>query len=701
MNYSERGIKKKSIIFTTWVLVIGNILIFLLLLNRGVCLWHPEKTKFQGWFLSLLDSNRLTSAFNRQDLIKPLMWDKVDGSYRSRQLSYFFELISNKIQVYTRYYFGATYNDITIIFIIFLCALFIGIIVYRYTNSIGSSAIAGSCFLASSQVMQDICFIFRNAKSLVTLFSLIGGYLLILACRKQRPFYSIPFYAFLFIIFINLFIDEVALLTIPFYWAIIFFSCGYRALLKIRLWICFLAIGVLYLFLFAYLFPHLSSRITLAPTLASTTNALQWLIGSLRSIGYYIRSINGAVFHTVHNLGNYTVCSLLWKILLIIFYIVLLLYFLLSARKRFLLLVAGFYGSYILAYYFIILQRHLVIPEFIYSPFYYLFPSIPILYIFIGCLSYFSPFQKRASYSFIFIFIFLVISVSNLVHLDILRIPKIEEHGFKKQQINEAKKILYIDKIKRSLEANCLPIYIAYPQEKVEDINWLEYQNRMWSGSMPYSVYPAIIPIMYLRDFEVGSLVNQPEMYERLKNYNPDVFLTSAKVYWDVPHNSMIDLEKFRFIIPQEDYIQRNFEYITFKQRGEGIVKSFFSNTLFGKTHRSRFSIGSWKTRFYLGRRCIDSSELRLFFFLRSRRACHIRFLIKQNKDVLVNKATSSYLWSYEICSFPMQLGDRITDTFIGLSISGDSEFEIIGPFLIPETVFQNLLCNVGEKKNG
>ncbi len=177
------NLTKDKNLFLALVFILAVHLGLFIYINTRPLYWIHNELLLHRFFWSMNDINDFTLhlGFNRHDWIKPFHAMYVDGIFRTRQLSYFVEMLSYKFWQWLDVGFIRNY---TLIFIHILNVVLLGILTKRLTQNNKTALFVALFSLNAGVCAATLIFPFRNAKLLVMTFFLLAW--IILAKSKDR-----------------------------------------------------------------------------------------------------------------------------------------------------------------------------------------------------------------------------------------------------------------------------------------------------------------------------------------------------------------------------------------------------------------------------------------------------------------------------------------------------------------------------------
>ncbi len=528
--------------------IINFIIIALIILNVGGFFvantfpinWTQQEMFWHGFFWSMDDVNdfHLHSGIKAKDWLKPFVAFFVDGHFRTRQVSYLFDMLSFKFWQSSG---DALFRNYSLIGLHILNTFLLWILLYIITKHIWTSWLGALIFLNSSITLATLLFPFRSAKLLVISFFLFAW--IIAAYDDKKKFFELNILkqtSFFLLLFLALLTDEIALFIFPLVFVTIALRDGIKSLFHKKIISgLLLTSGLFLLFIFgAYkiglslgdegvygahseFLVKMSRYFSSWSTLYDTLNAF---------FNYFIKRFFG--FWNNDYLGISSLIASCFLFLFIIFNkkkalelkiaIAICITFVL---KAFLLPHNGYIHT-------TIMPEDATFPSLLFFSYYYVYCEALLVSMIIALLLKAAASNKKK-----LLFLLLCISVinsSNIFHLrkgphDALAFSN--WHNSYRQQI-----ALNVKNIDRLLsQENLLPVYLSFPSGNKE------FAEGRRHDPIP-SIYCHYVLTRYLRTIELGKAIIS------LKNISPEQKpqspheLSNSSFFYDVSANTTYDL---------------------------------------------------------------------------------------------------------------------------------------------------------------
>ncbi len=493
---------KKILLWFVGFIVIFNLGLFVYANTRPVN-WLQNEILLHRFFWSMDDVDQFTlhTGFTKNDFIKPFDAHYVDGIFRTRTVSYFFEMVSFKFWQYIEKGFIRNYT------LIGLHLLNVGLLWLLISSLIKEkrAALVGSVLLLNAGcAITTLLFPFRNAKLLVMTFFLMAA---IMIARTKPPFNQIRlsrFIIFLTTVLLMLLTDETAYFLIFLLLFFVIIRDGIKVLTTPKIATGFL-ITIFSFFLINYLIfvnnlPSAqlgfaqSEHVKYFYKYFQYFSNYQTLLDVAKSFfGYFLRKDLG-----YWSLAPVGVAAAIASLLLI-----------LSTRKpsRFVLLLSiGIVGTIIVKAFFlphnggvhgIIMPPETFFPSLLFFSYYYVYPDVFLISMFIGLLLASAVIDYKR---FILVLISVtIINASNVIHYKEGLKEALAFHDWDQDFKQEA--ITAVSFTQEFMAHNkTWPVYLSFPSGDTT-----LFKGRIDDGDQ--YVFARIIPVMFLRSIESGRAI--------------------------------------------------------------------------------------------------------------------------------------------------------------------------------------------------
>jgi len=493
----------KIIIILSALLIMVNIGIFIFA-NTTPIYWQQEEIVLHGFFWSMdgLDDFNLHTLLKSKDFLKPFSSYYVDGIFRTRQVSYFFEMVSFK---FWQYFGKVFFQNYTLIGIHILNTMLLWLLVFRITKARETAWVSSLLFLNSGVALATLLFPFRNAKLLVMTFFLIGW--LIIAYSKGKfcasSFWRI--FSFLLAMVLAFFTDEIAFFIFPLLFFYIGFRDGFKELFHRRIVIAMIVSFVIWILLVLGALHMVSYTSHPNTTLGEVSNFIHNLSGYLINpqsyqdivkafSGYFLRRNFGYWDLTPFGIAaGVSACllmiSIFWgkpkrfqyKLCLILGIFIILKAILLPHN-------AGYHNTF--------MPKGTVFPSLFFFSYYYVYCEAVLLSLGIALLLHRPNFQSQR---FVFLIgLVTIISLSNAIHLregppDALKNGNWWNNAYRRKVV---KSVISAGEVLKKKEY--WPLYLSFPSGNESLV-----KGRRTDEPTP-NRYLRYIVTRYLRSFEQG-----------------------------------------------------------------------------------------------------------------------------------------------------------------------------------------------------
>ncbi len=518
-----------------------NVIIFFIV-NSFPIWWTQEEMFWEGFFWSTDGLNKLTLhlGFQPSDFLKPFMPHFVDGAFRTRQISYFLDMVTFKFwqlwgQVFLRNY--------TLVILHALNAAMVWFLVRQLTKQTRCAWLAALLALNSGIAFATLLFPFRNAKLLVMTFFLLAwiilagskGKFIDASLRRRIGFFTV--------LLLSLLTDEIAFFIAPILFIYIALRDGKKDLFHPRIVFGTLGIG----FIFAVVtwgFLNLALHMPDQFFNQVPSRAWEWLLGywtssPWQSLQDLIKSFFS--FFLRRNFGYWD--STPWGItssiaaaglcISIIFAprskqstgIILLVSAVLLVKAIILPHNAGVHNE-------AIMPPGTVFPSLFFFSYYYVYCEAVLLAVLIG-LRLNTLVLNNAIYALLLVGI-AFIGISNAVHLqggpeDALRFHNAWAPYRKDIARNAVKVENYL------AQPGSKPVYVSFPTGNSAMITGRRDEH-------VENMYCHYFPVRYLRDVKAGRMILPVDNTKQLSPF-PEPELMYAQLFYDAPQGQSYDLK--------------------------------------------------------------------------------------------------------------------------------------------------------------
>ncbi len=497
--------KNKFTLIIIFLLISFNIGIFFYA-NSLPINWTNDEILWQGafWSESPTLDHTISTGLHHADLIKPFNIYHADGTFRTRQVSYFVEMLSFKFWQNFELIFLRNY---TIILIHLVNVILGAVLIFFLTRCKKTSLISLLLLLNSGAAIASMLYPFRNAKLLVMTFFLIAWIILAKDKMKFSDYSLKRIFSFFFFILLALLTDEISLFFLPILFVYLWLQQGAKELFHKKVIFPLILTGITFSLLTAgayYLSVHVID--STAPT-GEQTHFLKSL-GSYLTKPVILKDISRAfVFYFLRrNYGYWDKTPLgILAFLSSIALMLLILLFRTNKQQRnislsilFFIILKAFLFPHNAGYHRVFMPEGTVFPSLFFFSYYYIYAEALLFALIIAlCLKNTAASNKR----FIFILMLIsIISLSNALHLqegpqDALKFMRFDK-GNKEKPQEMVKKIKKIKNILK--DQTYLPVYLSFPVGDSAIV--LAKRNDPFNN-----LYTRMIPFLYLKSLEKGN----------------------------------------------------------------------------------------------------------------------------------------------------------------------------------------------------
>ncbi len=509
--------------------------------------WTNDEILWQGafWSESRQPDHTLQTGLHPGDFAKPFNIYHADGTFRTRQVSYFTEMLSFKFWQN----FGLVFlRNYTLILIHILNALLTGILVFWLTRSRNAGWAGGLLALNSGAAMATLVYPFRNAKLLVMTFFLLGWIILAWKGRAPSRFSGKRLLILFTVLLLGLLTDEIAFFFFP----ILFFYIGIRFGLKgifnrkiilgtITMLIIFAALSAA-----AY---HISVNIidTRAHT-GEQSQFIQNLAGYLTN-AVILSDITKAFFtyFLPRNYGYWdqTLPGILATLAALTVLILMIVYRPAKAQWKIvspillMILIKAFLFPHNAGYHRVFMPEGTVFPSLFFFSYYYIYAEALLFALALGILMKNLVASERR-----FCGVLLLIGLigfSNITHLkdgpeDALKFMRFEK-GHKEKPQEMVKRVIAAGSVIK--DASLRPVYLSFPVGNKEIL--LAKRNDPFQN-----LYARMIPFRYLKALEKGHALVSYANVPFAKDCTPGEEMRRANTFYDVISRESFPVKKLR-----------------------------------------------------------------------------------------------------------------------------------------------------------
>ncbi len=609
-----------------------------------------------------LEGGPLSSSLADFDWRKAFVWRASDTEYRQRQFSQFFEVLTPRLYSHLYYWFGPFMWLPLSLLCVFLIGFMIALVVRQWTGDWLPGIVAGSFWLLTTEVLVGHHAPIRYAKDLATL-QILGLISILLAMRgadrKRRSFCLIG--AGL-VWWLGLFTDE----YIPFLFpalAVAFISWPWLKPVRLRLLtVFFILLGIGFL-LFWFVLPDLITldhKEPLAGMVARSFPALsEKVVHNLRYLILNTQDIFSYTFgcppprHTIQII----LASLSGVLLLTMVYT--------NRAWRgwwrmilFWMITAVAVGGILLPEGIDILHQHT----------YYNRPLVALLLVVIGLFTsnIFNRGRIRPALAWLGL-----LAVCGLLNYFTI-VPSLRSTPDKAYlTVYGLDDILQLDARLKSGDLP-VPVMVSYPQFRdvtggvYQELEYLPWHT-LNDGSPPWSLYRSLVPRLYIRHFEEGTLRADPLQFSRWRDVDDRLYRAGAKSFYDMPGGTVWDLSAIR-----EDIISPGVA-LEWRSDDGAALPAAVTSDLLGEAPFIRLDQGKWRTSLETP---VAGERLAAVVAVRHDGAAGLRIISHgTSRDF-----ESDYGWSWRLFAAGLEAGHSRIEIILGI----DGQAEVIGPVIVP-----------------
>ncbi len=544
------------------VFVVAHLGLFLYV-NQQPIYWLQNELVDQRiyWSMDDRDDFHLHTGITRKDITKPFTSRYVDGTYRTRQFSYYMEMLSFKFwQIFEIGFF----KNYTLIGIHLLNVFLVGLLLYYLSKSYIVAIIGAGMLLNAGIALTTLLFPFRNAKLLVMTFILIS-WIIVAAWQRplgQRRLFKVVL--FFFSLFLALLTDEIAFIFVFIPFVYLSLRDGMKSLCDRKVLIG--SVSVLFGFLSAVFLSYRSYHIyaTHGQTGAQFDHLGQLFKYVLdpHTLWDVFRSF--FVYFLRNNMGNWQMDVLGFAAfissLLLIFLIVKHLKSVdwkLVGALIFSMLIKTFILPHNGGVQSFFMPEDATFPSLYYFNYYYTYCDVVLWAILFGLMLR----GVFVSFTNVVVVMCLVsaINISNGYHQQQALKPVLAFHNWESQDNQNL--VNNLKEVKKYLADKSLwPIYLSYPGSESNMVT--ERRHNLYQIIHPHIFYERVVPVMFLPSIEKGRIITS---YQNTKSKNAlesNYELTNAKTFLDVHTGHLFNIEQiktpnhFQNLLPDKSTIE-------------------------------------------------------------------------------------------------------------------------------------------------
>ncbi len=619
-----------------------------------------------------VEGGPLSSSLADFDWRKAFVWRASDTEYRQRQFSQFFEVLTPRLYSHLYYWFGPFLWLPLSLVCVFLIGFMIAFVVRQWSGDWLPGIVAGSFWLLTTEVLVGHHAPIRYAKDFATL-EILGILSLLLAMRgKDRGRRRICVIAACVIWWLGLFTDEYIIFLLPAL-AAAFLSWPWLKTVRFRLLASFLLLLAAGLLLFLLVLPDLISPDQKEPLAERTLRAMpsltEKIVYNLRYLALNTGDIFTYTFGWSHpRSGVQTGIAALAGVFLILL----------------ILITRAWKGSGRMILFWLIATAAvggILLPEgkdILHQNTYYNRPLVALLLV-VGGLFTANIFRSGR--------IFIISAwLAGLLALAVLNLaanasavkadPYLNKYG--------AEAILRLYNRIKSGELPA-PVLVSYPQFRdVTDGVYRELERLPWhtldDGSPPWSLYRSLMPRLYLRHFEEGSIRADPRQFLRWAGVDEHEYRAAANSLYDMPAGVVWDLAAIRKAAGP-DAAGLVWHSVDGKKTPAAVVED-----LLGEVSFISLPAGQWRAELPLPPGIEDPV---MIFAIRHQGPA----AVSVPEAVIAKETGLSYFWSFRIHSFRLR-GEAEQARLV---VRTEGEAEVIGPLIVPGKTFGSFFSPAGK----
>ncbi len=609
-----------------------------------------------------LEGGPLSSSLGNFDWRKAFVWRASDTEYRQRQFTQFFEMLTPRLYAHLYYAFGPfMWLPLSL-----LCALAIGfliaLVVRQWTGSWLPGVVAGGFWLLTTEVLVGHHAPIRYAKDFATL-QILGIISLLLAARssgsRRR---ALCFSAAALVWWLGLFTDEYLPFLFPAL-AVAILTWPWLKPVRLRLLtVFFILLGAGFL-LFWFVLPDLITPDFKEPLAGLVVRSFPDLSEKVvYNLKYLILNTQDVFSYTFgspppRHTAQIILASLSGVLLLTMIYIHrtwrgwwrMMLFWIITAVAA---------GGILLPEGIDILHQHT----------YYNRPLVVLLLVVVGLFTsnIFNRGRVRPALSWLGL-----LTVCGLLNYFTI-IPSLRstpDKGF--LTVYGLEDILQLDARLKSGDLP-VPVMLSYPQFRdVVDGVYHELEYLPWhtldDGNPPWSLYRSIVPRLYIRHFEEGSLRADPRQFSAWRDTDEGIYRAEALCLYDMPAGTVWDLTGLRenILDPAAELKWRS---------GPGFIQRAVPRAdLLGEAPVVILDKGKWRTSLEVP---LSDSPLAAVIAVRHDGPA----ALKLRSGAISREIECDYGWSWRI--FAIDLAADSSGMEAILETGGEAE--VIGPVLVP-----------------
>ncbi|MCK5180057.1 MAG: hypothetical protein KAR32_11045 [Candidatus Omnitrophica bacterium] len=486
------------------------------------------------------DLTTLKSGLRFSDFAKPFMSTYVDGAFRTRHVSYLFEMLSFK---FWQFFDKGFIRNYTLIGLHILNTVLSGILVAILTKKKWIAWISSLFLLNSGIALATLLFPFRNAKLLVMTFILLAWIIVARSSGKFCDAKASRIWLFFILLFLACFTDEAAFFLCPIIFIYIYFRDDAGGLFSRRLLGPAVITGLVFICC-AVQFLAIATRHIHGDHMIAFQHIIRtW--GSCYANGLFVRDLLRSffMFFLRRNFGYWdlTLPGMLAAVsfLLLIFHLARHS----STKYRRMCLAIGIVlliKAVILVhnggYHKFIMPETTVLPSLFFFSYYYVYAEAVLLSIIIGLLMDVKAINDKKVVFYLCLAGF--IGLSNTLHLKKGPKDALMFHGWDQEhRVSMVDNIIALQKVIKNEQYQ--PLYLSFPC-----INEPLLRGKIMEQSVPYYVKPILV--MFLKEIEEGRTIVSLENIKPEKPFPSGEELRNADYFYDVIKKDTIDLRAVR-----------------------------------------------------------------------------------------------------------------------------------------------------------
>ena len=554
LEWFNRTFSFKSTAPLIIILILVNFGIFGYLNTRPIH-WMNDEMPCYNFYWSMVDYNNLSlhSGIDSNDLIKPFISRYNDGAFRTRQVSYFFEMLSFKFWQSLEIGFFRNY---TLIILHLINVILLWFIVYRISDNKWTAWFTALLLLNSGISTATLLFPFRITKLLMVTFFLCNFLVIFKLDRNlivsRRRCLIVFFILFVF----SCLTDEIFIFLIPIYFIFIKIYKNYNILNNIRFlkYLLISFIGLIIFLLFVYHFSeHVASSIK-----TWHNNYILNFLSYFKSPRTIFDNSNAFLCYFLRRNFGYWDFSF-WGILAFISFMIMFASIAMGLEKSreilfplsllLIIIIKSFLMPHMSIHQFI-MPKNTFFPSMFFFSYYYVYSDDVLIIFCMGLLL--KNFLLDIKNFFLMLCCITIISISNMVHWT----ENIND-ALKFHHLNNEYREKIIDDVSYTrsifIKNYNSPIYLSFPAGSSEFVDGRFGSNKYW----PF--YPAYLLTMFLPSFERGELITSLGNVHPNKPFSSPYELVNAKWLLDVPTHEFFNLSSIKQANNNNDLIPKYF----------------------------------------------------------------------------------------------------------------------------------------------